>query len=109
MNAQEINYNGNTLLVVQGFDIEGYALFGYEKTFVLFIGRYENVHKTVSTAKQAISGNLMHRYSGPDPCAIPVSYTHLDVYKRQVCGCPSASVPDTTAHRTARWSSNRRK
>ena len=70
MNAQEINYNGNTLLVVQGFDIEGYALFGYEKTFVLFIGRYENVHKTVSTAKQAISGNLMHRYSGPDPCAI---------------------------------------
>lgn len=29
MNAQEINYNGNTLLVVQGFDIEGYALFGY--------------------------------------------------------------------------------
>lgn len=25
MNAQEINYNGNTLLVVQGFDIEGYA------------------------------------------------------------------------------------
>lgn len=31
MNAQEINYNGNTLLVVQGFDIEGYALFGYEK------------------------------------------------------------------------------
>ena len=38
MNAQEINYNGNTLLVVQGFDIEGYA---------------------------------------------PVSYTHLDVYKRQ--------------------------
>lgn len=31
MNAQEINYNGNTLLVVQGFDIEGYALFGYDE------------------------------------------------------------------------------
>ena len=70
MNAQEINYNGNTLLVVQGFDIEGYALFGYEKTFVLFIGRYENVHKTVSTAKRAISGNLMHRYSGPYSCDV---------------------------------------
>lgn len=70
MNAQEINYNGNTLLVVQGFNIEGYALFGYEKTFVLFIGRYENVHKTVSTAKQAISENLMRKYSGPDPCAM---------------------------------------
>ena len=70
MNAQEINYNGNTLLVVQGFDIAGYALFGYGKTFILFIGRYENVHKTVSTAKRAISENLMRKYSGPDPCAI---------------------------------------
>lgn len=65
MNAQESNYNGNTLLVVQGFDIKGYALFGYEKTFVLFIGRYENVHKAVSTAKRRISENLMHRYNGP--------------------------------------------
>lgn len=70
MNAQEINYNGNTLIVLQGFDIEGSALFGYEKTFVLLIGRYENVHKTVSAAKQTISENLMHRYSGPDPCAM---------------------------------------
>ena len=70
INAQEINYNGSKLLVLQGLDRAGYAIFGYGKTFVLFIGHHENVHKTVSAAKQAISGNLMHRYSGPDPCAI---------------------------------------
>lgn len=78
INAQEINYNGSKLLVLQGFDIEGYALFGYEKTFVLFIGRYENVHKTVSTAKRAISGNLMHRYSGPYSCDVKCTMKKLN-------------------------------
>lgn len=78
MNAQEINYNGSKLLVLQGFDIDGYALFGYEKTFILFIGRYENVHKTVSAAKQAISENLMRKYSGPDHCAIQRTMKKLD-------------------------------
>lgn len=38
MNAQEINYNGSKLLVLQGFDIDGYALFGYEKN-LYFIHR----------------------------------------------------------------------
>ena len=78
MNAQEINYNGSKLLVLQGFDIAGYALFGYGKTFILFIGRYENVHKTVSAAKQAISENLMRKYSGPDHCAIQRTMKKLD-------------------------------
>lgn len=31
INAQEINYNDSKLLVLQGFDIAGYALFGYGK------------------------------------------------------------------------------
>ena len=78
MNAQEINYNGSKLLVLQGFDIDGYALFGYEKTFILFIGRYENVHKTVSTAKRAISENLMRKYSGPDHCSVKRAMKKLD-------------------------------
>ena len=78
MNAQEINYNGSKLLVLQGFDIDGYALFGYEKTFILFIGRYENVHKTVSAAKQAISENLMRKYSGPDHCSVKRAMKKLD-------------------------------
>lgn len=78
INAQEINYNDSKLLVLQGFDIAGYALFGYGKTFILFIGRYENVHKTVSTAKRAISGNLMHRYSGPYSCDVKCAMKELN-------------------------------
>lgn len=47
------------------------------------------------------------------PDMIPVRRTRRRARRKRrrthVCGCPSASVPDTTAHRTARWSSNRRK
>ena len=86
--------NGDLLLIDAGCELDGYAS-DITRTFPVngkFAGAQKDVYELVLASQAAAIAkvNTSNHWNAPHEAALDVlavSYTHLDVYKRQILGC----------------------